>query len=197
MATLGFSEIFEKVSKEPTEEKQLEVLRNYDSRQLRMLFQYAFDKRVVWLLPEGKPPYNPCPFLDQEAKSIKEVDKLYYYVKGGADNLRQFKRENLFVQLLESLSPKDAELFCAVKDRNINYPLITPKFVKKAFPTLDLIFDDNYKTPEIKEEVKPIKVEVSKKKGGLTKEWWDTPKGQAAREKLRRNHAERKAAKNG
>ena len=58
-----------------------------------------------------------------------------YYIKGFYDDLPQLKRETMFVQLLENIAPKDAELLCTIKDKK---PIkgITLEHVTKGLPGL-------------------------------------------------------------
>jgi len=56
------------------------------------------------------------------------------YLLGNNPELGKVKREMLFIGLLESLHPKDAELLIAVKDRNIT--AIDEEVVNLAFPGL-------------------------------------------------------------
>jgi len=90
----------------------------------------------VFILPEGAPPYKPCEFLDQEGRLYTEARKLYLFIEGGNPNLNKVKREMLFIQLIESLDQRDAELLIAIKDKMLPYKNITEKIVRAAFPDL-------------------------------------------------------------
>ena len=137
MRKLGISEILEKVSKLKKKEERIEELRkNGDNRAMLQILQYAYDPRVKWLLPEGKPPYKPTQFLDQESNLYTETRRLYLFVEGGNPNLTPIKREMLFIGLLENVAPADAELLCAIKDKKLPYKTITKEIVNEAFPGL-------------------------------------------------------------
>ena len=133
---VGLAEFFDKVSKLKKKEEKIEALKFNDSFQVRTLLQGAFDPRVKWLLPTGKPPYTPSTLTDQENVLIHECRKLVYFVEGGAPNLKQMRRETMFVELLEAVSPADAELLCAIKDKKFPYKGITADIVREAFPDL-------------------------------------------------------------
>jgi len=66
---------------------------------------------------------------------IKDCEKLRYFIKGFHDNLKQAKREAMFVEFLERLAPKDAELLCMIKDKK-KLPGITLQHVTEALPGL-------------------------------------------------------------
>ena len=134
---LGIAEILEGCSKLPKIEDKVNYLRQHDCLPLRVVLQYALDYRVEWLLPIGTPPYKPTEHLDQEGNLYRNIRKVNLFVKGGDHpDLHPIKRETLFIQFLEGLAPKDAELICAVKDKKIPYKGYTIKLVNTAFPGL-------------------------------------------------------------
>lgn len=132
---IGLAEFLEKVGKLKRTQEKIDALAANDCIQIRILLQACYDPSVVWLLPEGIPPYKPNDLVDQEHVLIKECEKLRYYIKGFYDNLPQLKRESMFVQLLENVAPKDAELLCLIKDKK---PIkgITLEHVTKGLPGL-------------------------------------------------------------
>lgn len=133
---LGIAEILEKVSNEPKRELKIEMLRKYDSSAIRTVLKYALDPDIKWALPEGDPPYKPCQFLDQENMLYSEARRLYLFIEGGNPNLNPLKREALFIQLLESITPADAKLICAAKEKKIPHKGITVKLINEAYPGL-------------------------------------------------------------
>jgi hypothetical protein len=134
---LGIAEILEQISKIPKKvDKLAELHKHAGNSTLLTILQGAFDPRVEWLLPEGMPPYKKSNLHDLENILYAEARKLYLFVKGGNDNLKPLRREALFIQLLESLAPADADLLCYVKDKKMPYKGITQQLVKEAFPGL-------------------------------------------------------------
>ena len=132
---VGIAEFLEKVGKLKKTEQKIEALRVNDSYPLRVILQAAYDPNVKWLLPEGTPPYKPNEALDQEGVLIREARMLTYFVEGFHPNLAQTKRELMFIQLLEAVAPKDAELLCTIKDKK-NIKGITLQHVTEALPGL-------------------------------------------------------------
>ena len=59
----SYHEILTKVNNKKDKPGKIEVLRKYDTNELRMFLKGSFDPKLEWLLPEGKPPYkeNPAP----------------------------------------------------------------------------------------------------------------------------------------
>lgn len=135
---IAVSEFLNKVAKLKGRDKKVEALKYNDSFVLRTILQGAYDPRIEWLIPKGVPPFNFNTIPDQEHILINEARKLSYFVKGGADNLNQIKREALFIQLLEHVCPGDAELLLAIKEKKLtdNMKSINVEIVREAFPGL-------------------------------------------------------------
>lgn len=128
--------IFKTISEAGKEPEVIQALKLCGSPVIQTVLKYAFDPNIKWILPEGVPPYKPCEFLDQEGRLLSELRKLYLFIEGGNPNLTKFKREILFIQLLESIDKNDAILLCTIKDKKLPFKNITSNVVKKAFPDL-------------------------------------------------------------
>lgn len=133
---LSVAEILKKASEIPNESARVDWLQRYDSQALRYILAGALSPNIKWLLPEGEPPYKPNDLVDQQHRLYTESRKLYLFVEGGNPNLKQLRREALFIELIESLDPEDAKLLLAVKDKRMPYPGITTEVVNLAFPGL-------------------------------------------------------------
>lgn len=136
MARLGIFQILEKVAEAKKADEKIITLRQNDNGALRTLLKYAFDPNIEWDLPPTDPPYKPCPYPGQELRLMSEVRRLYLFVKGGNPNLTKMKREALYIELLESIDPKDAEILNAAKNKKLPYKGINLKLIKEAFPDL-------------------------------------------------------------
>ena len=102
---------------------------------LKNILKYMYDPSIKFLLPEGKPPYKPNKF--DEPKALRgEAKRLYLFIDGGNPNLKQVRREQIFIEILESVSPLDAELLLSMKDKKSLYKNITKAVIKEAFPGL-------------------------------------------------------------
>ena len=133
---VGIAEFFDNLSKIKKKEDRVNVLRQNDHFAIKTILQGAFDPRIKWLLPPGDPPYKVNDLVDQENVLIKDCRKLVYFVEGGHPNLKQAKREAMFIELLETVTPADAKLLCAIKDKKFPYKNVTADIVKEAFPGL-------------------------------------------------------------
>ena len=113
------SEILELVHKQRSKAKKIEVLKDYRDDALTAILIWNFDPSVVSALPEGDVPYKPndVPEGTDHTSLRREWKNLYHFIKGGNDGLNMLRRESMFVQMLEGLHPKEAEIVCLVKDK--------------------------------------------------------------------------------
>lgn len=142
-------EILNFVSKQKTNLKKIEILKQYEDPSLKSLFIWNFDETVITLLPEGPVPYasvgeqnsfsgtvsdkiNDAVSKMDEMKSVslgandqgrttirKEYKIFYNFVQGGNSSLSSLKRETMFINLLQGLHPLEAELLVLVKDKKL------------------------------------------------------------------------------
>lgn len=67
----------------------------------------------------------------------KEWTKLYNFVKGGNDKLSGLRRETMFINILETLHPKEAEILILVKDKRLTEKYnITREIVQESYPDI-------------------------------------------------------------
>ena len=158
-------EVLELASKQKSNAKKVEVLKTYEHDSLKVIFIWNFDETVISLLPDGPVPYggvkdqnvysgNLSDNLSREAAGgeaataqdlgglgrtslRREYQNLYHYVQGGNNTLSTIRREMMFINLLEGLHPKEAELICLVKDKKLTDKYkITHEVVKEAYPDI-------------------------------------------------------------
>lgn len=95
-----------------------------------IIMHYAFNPEKKMNLPEGAPDYRPdrSPMGLNPTNLRYESKRLYVFCRG---DLTQLKRETLFIQLLESLHPHEAEILLAIKDQQLSriYPNINRKLM--------------------------------------------------------------------
>jgi hypothetical protein len=134
----SISELLKSCAEVKKVEERVEALKVAASKSpaLLTILKYAFDPNIKFLLPDTDPPYKPSEFLDQEGRLYTELRRLYLFIDGGNPNLTKFKREMLFIQLLESVDKNDAVLLCSIKNKKLPYKELTSKIVLKAFPGL-------------------------------------------------------------
>ena len=135
--SLLFSEILDKVHKAKTKEAKVEILKKFDNQSLRMVIKSSFDPKIVWELPEGDVPFKPndAPAGTEHTRLASEAKKLYHYIKGGDNDTPKYKKELMFVQLLEGLHETEAKLIINAKDKKLHqvYKGLSKEVVKEAF----------------------------------------------------------------
>ena len=135
---LLMNEVLQKVSNAKTKAQKIKLLNDFNSPALRAILIANFDESVISMLPDGEVPYkkNDAPEETEHTKLIQEYRKLYLFFKGGA-NISQARRETLFIQLLEGLHAKEAEVLTLIKDKKIGKRWkITRQCVEEAFPEI-------------------------------------------------------------
>lgn len=136
---LLISEILQKVSNAKTKQEKIKLLQEHNSPALRAILIANFDESVISELPEGDVPYTPndVPEETDHTTLYQEYRKLFYFFKGGSPGLTRTKRETMFIQLLEGLHSKEAEVIVLMKDKKIGKRWkITQQCVAEAFPQI-------------------------------------------------------------
>ena len=138
MSVLSIPRIFEDVAAANSPEARKKVLLENESNPLKDLLKYAFHPDIKFALPSGAPPYKTIGSPDEYNPTYlyPNIRKFYLYIEGGHDGLTQLRREQLFVSMLESLHPKEADVVIQVKDKKLKFRGLTYKLVKDTFPDL-------------------------------------------------------------
>ena len=136
---LLISEVLQKVSNAKTKAQKIKLLQEFNTPALRTILIVNYDESVIPLLPDGNVPYRPndAPAGTEHTVLEHEYRKLYLFFKGGSSSLKQSKREDLFIQMLEGLQETEAEVLVAAKDKvpHKKYK-ITRACVEGAFPSI-------------------------------------------------------------
>lgn len=165
MAKKLISEVLEEAAKLDSQEARRQHLKDNYSVALITILKGGFDESIEWNLPKGTPPYRkddaPKGF---ESTSLHKQQRLFgkYFMKGGrGDMLTAVKREGMFINMLESLHPAEAELVLAMKEGLTGrYKGITLKLVQDTFPALIKTVEK----PKAKKEKVAVKKKVKKSK---------------------------------
>lgn len=136
---LLISEVLQKVSNAKTKAQKIKLLQEFNTPALRTILIVNYDESVIPLLPDGDVPYrrNDAPAGTEHTVLEHEYRKLYLFFKGGSSSLKQSKREDLFIQMLEGLQETEAEVLIAAKDKVLHKKYkITRACVEGAFPSI-------------------------------------------------------------
>jgi len=131
------SEVLKKVHNAKTKAKKVELLKKYDCDALRVIIKSSFDPNIEWVIPQGEVPFEANDAEEGTEHTVlrREYKKLYRFVKGGDDTLVGFKRENMFIQMLEGLHKSEADLVISAKDKKLHQAFkgLSENVVKEAF----------------------------------------------------------------
>jgi hypothetical protein len=107
---------------------------------------WNFDESVISMLPEGNVPYQPVESdvqanreqgIPQRTTIRNSARNFYRFIRGGDDQLNKIKREGLFINILETLPPPEADILVLVKDKALNTKYnITKELVAEAYPEI-------------------------------------------------------------
>ena len=140
-------EVLKKVHNAKTKDTKIKVLRDNNSEALRMIIKGSFDPNIEWALPEGNVPYTPneAPDGTEHTVLFQEARKLWHFIKGADTKTPQWKKENMFVQMLEGLSAGEAEVLIAAKDKKLHqvYKGLSAAVVREAFQWNEQFYNPN------------------------------------------------------
>jgi len=138
MSVLSIPRIFEEVAAASSFGARKKVLLDNESNPLKELLKYAFHPDIKFALPSGSPPFKTVGSPDEYNPTYlyPNIKKFYLYIEGGHDGLTALRREQLFVQMLEGLHPKEADVVLQVKDKKLKFRGLTYKLVKDTFPEI-------------------------------------------------------------
>ena len=196
------SEVLQRVSNAKTKGEKVNILREYDSEALRKVLLCNFARSIRFVFPAGKTPYTPQErpkgighsylfrehrLLDKFIKKLVKGVVYYGCSKGTRPAIQQLKKENLWIQLLESLHEDEAFLLDLLKDKSITDRYkITRQNVIEAFPQLRL---QDEQEPRVKPQPAPTPQPEAK-----TEEETE-PKKPAAKPRRRRTTTKKTTAK--
>ena len=139
-------ELLEAVDSERVKASKLDLLRTHGDDSFKMTMIWNFDESVISMLPEGNVPYQPVESdvqanreqgIPQRTTIRNSARNFYRFIRGGDDQLNKIKREGLFINILETLPPPEADILVLVKDKALNTKYnITKELVAEAYPEI-------------------------------------------------------------
>lgn len=131
-------EILEKVAKTRLKKDKIAILHQHNAMPIRDVLRGTFDRTVQWNVPDGNPPYEPADESSVPSSLTRQHLHFKYFVKGLRDSerLNKIKRERMFINMLESVHPRDAEILISMINKKSPMKGITKKLIQEAFPDL-------------------------------------------------------------
>jgi hypothetical protein len=133
-------EIFDEFDNCKTESQRMKVIGDNLSSTLRDVLLLTFHPNLEWYYSEVPESYRvkDIPPGMSYGQLSTELRKLYLFQKNHPEavKLSEQKREQLFVEFLEALEPREAEVVIGIFNKDQYVKGLTYEFVKKAFPQL-------------------------------------------------------------
>jgi len=136
---IGIAEFLKDVSETSGRKNKIQKLQSFKTQNaLQKIIDYTFNPLAIWELPEGTPPFTKLE-KEHDVQNVlyNEIRRLYLYIRNGKPGINNQRREEIFIQLLESVDPDDAELLLSMKENKLPYKGLTKKLMEEAFPELD------------------------------------------------------------
>ena len=131
-------EVLDKASKARTKGDTIKILKDNETWALKDVIRASLDKTITFNLPSGAPPYTECEAHNHPSDLQRRNVDFKYIVKGGAgDKMPPYKRESIFISILESVHPEDAKVVINMINKKWPYKSgISKPVIDEAFPGL-------------------------------------------------------------
>ena len=141
-------EVIDAANAKKTIKERIEFLsqKKYAERDIiRRLVFMSYNKSIDILLPPTDPPYKPSEQPKGMSTPFDSLSRRFFIfvMCFGYDDMNQSKRENIFIQILESIDPDDSKIFLAATQKKFRIKGLT-------VPQLNKIFDLNMSVSEKK-----------------------------------------------
>ena len=128
------SEIINKARKLKSHDDKVTWLKQHNTLQIRNILTAMYDNgKVKFLITSEVPPYTPSGAVENQGSLYIECRKLKYLVDGfGGENVNKLKREQIFIQMLETVHKDDALLLLDMIAQK-GYKDLPVKAINEAF----------------------------------------------------------------
>ena len=134
-------EVFDAFEQAKNKKERMAVIQNNLSSTLVKILELTFHPKYKWKvkeLPENyKVPTDILPGITYDNMN-SQLRRLYLFLEGDptAEQLSEQRRNQLLVQMLESIEPREAEIILGIFQKDQQVKGLDYKFVKEAFPQL-------------------------------------------------------------
>lgn len=137
MAIKNIYEVFDDFKSAKTRQERIDVLKRNDSYALRNVLLGTFSniKFTIKKVPEYKNVDVPVGL--SYSHMTEALSRVYLFVEDNPrrpEGLTEKRETELLVQLLESLEPKEAEVFANMIRKDLKIPYLTINLINEAFP---------------------------------------------------------------
>jgi hypothetical protein len=134
-------EIFDEFEQAKNKKERMSVIEKNLSPTLVQVFELAYHPNYKWKvkeLPENyKIPTDILPGITFDNLNA-QLRRLYLFLEGDprSEQLTERRRNEILVQMLESIEPREAEIILGIFQKDLGVKGLDYKFVKEAFPNL-------------------------------------------------------------
>jgi len=139
MARLLIPEVFDQFEKLTKKEDRISLLKEQNHPALQDILRIAFDADVISVLPKGAPPYDKddAPEGYSQTSLFRTHKQFKYFFKGPiANQAEPIRREGIFLNILETMHPRESQLLIDAKDKKLKIKGLTKALIDEAFPGL-------------------------------------------------------------
>ena len=131
------AEIFSEASKIKTKKDKVEFLSQYRNRKdMEHIVKGAYHPAIVWLVPDGPLPegvqLSDVPGIDLADDRLNRAYRQFQYLVKGGPEMKQSKREDIYLNILRSVHESEAKLLLSVISKKI--PGISRALCIESFP---------------------------------------------------------------
>ena len=132
-------EILSAASKLKTKKEKIDMLQRYEGRaDFMAVLRGAYAKNIEWLVPDGELPpgtsFSSAASIDTADDRLMRVYRQFQYLVKGGPEVKQAKREDIYLNMIRSLHIDEAKLLMSIVGKRLPYKGITPALVAEAFP---------------------------------------------------------------
>ncbi len=133
------AEILSEASKLKTKKDKIDFLSQYKNRRdMELIIKGAYHPAIVWLVPDGPLPegvqFSDVPAVDLADDRLNRAHRQFQYLVKGGPNMKQSKREDIYLNILRSVHESEAKLLMSVVGKKIPYKGMTRALMLETFP---------------------------------------------------------------
>lgn len=136
----SYYEIFDEFGKQKTKEERIHFLKAHDSTTFRRVMRAAFHPNIKFFLTKVPAAYKPSTSIVPgmaDCTMEQVMNKIYLFEVGNprSINLTYAKREQLLIQFLEGMEPREAKILLDVLFKSIDVRYLTYTLVREIWPS--------------------------------------------------------------
>jgi hypothetical protein len=134
-------EIFDEFEQAKNKKERMDIISKNLSQTLVDVLKLAYHPNIQWKikeLPENyRVPTDMLPGITHDSLN-GQIRRLYMFMVGDptAEKLSEARRNELLIQMLESIEPREAEVLLGIFQKDLGVKGLDYKFVKEAFPDM-------------------------------------------------------------